>query len=150
MQRVERTAVVEAPADELFAYLADLDRLAEWQTGVVSVRRTSPGPIAVGATAHLVRDLAGQRVEAPLAVAVYEPPRRLVIDTEASGIRASAGFTLDGVAGAESSTSLTFAMEVRGSFMTRFLEGVIASAATSEIETSLARLRARFATSRDA
>ena len=151
MQRVERTTVVEAPADELFAYLADLDRLAEWQTGVVSVRRTSPGPIAVGATAHLVRDLAGQRVEAPLAVAVYEPPRRLVIDTEASGIRASAGFTLvDGADGAEPSTSLTFAMEVRGSFMTRFLEGVIASAATSEIETSLARLRARFATPRDA
>jgi uncharacterized protein YndB with AHSA1/START domain len=148
MQRVERTAVIEAPPAELFAYLADLDRLDEWQAGVVSVRRTSAGPIGVGATAHLVRDLAGQRVEAPLTVAIYEPPRRLVIDTEASGIRASAGFTLAGVDGIASSTSLTFAMEVRGSFMTRFLEGVIASAAASEIEASLARLLARFATHR--
>jgi carbon monoxide dehydrogenase subunit G len=145
MQRVERTAVVDAPPDELFAYLSDLDRLAEWQSGVVSVQRTSSGPIDTGATAHLVRDLAGQRVEAPLTVSVYEPPRRLVIDTEASGIRASAGFTLVAADGSPASTALTFAMEVRGSFMTRFLEGMIASAASSEIETSLARLRDRFA-----
>jgi uncharacterized protein YndB with AHSA1/START domain len=150
MQRVERTTRIDAAPEEVFAYLADLDHLAEWQAGVESARRTSPGTIGVGATAHLVRHVAGQRIEAPLTVTVHEPPRRLVIETEAGGVRATAGFALQPVVGSTPATELSFGMEVRGSMMTRFLEGVIASAAASDIEASLARLRARFATRQDA
>ena len=33
MQRVERSARIGAPPEAVFAYLADLDNLAEWQMG---------------------------------------------------------------------------------------------------------------------
>src|SRR5688572_12479851 len=77
MQRVERTATFAAPPAEVFAYLSDLDRLSEWQTGVVDARRTSEGPLGVGATATVTRELMGQRIVAPLTITAYEPDRRL-------------------------------------------------------------------------
>jgi len=43
MQRVERKAVIGASPAVVFAYLSDLDNLAEWQTGVVSALRTCQG-----------------------------------------------------------------------------------------------------------
>ncbi|MCV0403381.1 MAG: SRPBCC family protein [Chloroflexi bacterium] len=141
MQRVERRTTIEAPPDEVFAYLADLDRLAEWQSGVTEARRTSDGEMAVGATAHVTRQLMGQRIDAPLTVTAYEPPRHLAVGSEVSGVRADA--TLD-VAPAATGSEVVFAMEIRGSMLTAFMEPMIASAAGGDIEASLERLRSRL------
>ena len=144
MQRVERTARIGVPPDELFAYVADLDHLAEWQSGVTSARRTSDGELEVGSTAIVTRELMGQRMEAPLTVTEYEPPRRLGIGSEVSGVKAAAIIDLKPVEG-ERATDLTFAMEIRGSLLTAFMEPMIASAAGGDIEASLQRLQSRFA-----
>jgi uncharacterized protein YndB with AHSA1/START domain len=144
VKRVERSATIPAPAAEVFAYLSDLDRLSEWQAGVVSARRTSPGEMGAGATALVVREVMGNRVEAPLTITEYDPPRRLAIGSEVSGVKAHA--TLDfAEADAGRATDLTFAMEIRGSGFTGFIEGMIASAAGGDIDSSLERLRERFA-----
>ncbi len=132
---------IDAPPEEVFAYLADLDRLPEWQSGVTDARRTSDGEMGVGATAHVTRQLMGQRIEAPLTVTEYTPPGRLAVASEVSGVSALA--TLD-VAAADSGSEVTFAMEIRGSMLTAFMEPMIASAAGGDIEASLQRLRARF------
>jgi len=143
MQRVERTARIPAPPSEVFAYLADLDNLAEWQSGIVSAERVDSGPMRVGSSARVVRELMGQRLAVPLTVTDHEPPGRLGIASEVSGVRAAAMLDLtaadDGAA-----TDLAFAMEIRGSGMTSFMEPMIASAAKGDIEASLARLTARF------
>ena len=144
MQHVERSARIPAPREAVFAFLADLDHLADWQSGVISARRTSQGPIDVGATAHLVRELMGQRIEAPLTVSVHEPPTRLVIDSETGGVRATATLDLASAPDAADETVLTFGMDIRGSLVTRFLEGIVANAAATDIEASLARVRDRF------
>ena len=144
MQRVERRATLPAAPDAVFAYLSDLDRLPEWQAGIVEARRTSDGPLATGATATVTRELMGQRVVAPLTVTTYEPPRRLGIGSEVSGVRVLA--TLDLAPAADgTSTDLAFAMEIRGSGFTAFMESMIAGAAGGDIDASLARLAAVFA-----
>ena len=146
MQRVERSALIPAPPSEVFAYLSNLDNLAEWQTGIVSAEREDAGPMQVGSSARVTRELMGQRLAVPLAVTEYEPPGRLGIASEVSGVRAAAMLELsdadDGTA-----TQLSFAMEISGSGMTRFMEPMIAGAATGDIEASLQRLTARFAAS---
>jgi carbon monoxide dehydrogenase subunit G len=143
MQRVERSIRIPAPPAEVFAYVADLDKLAEWQTGVTAARRTSDGEMRVGSTAQVTRQLMGQRIDAPLTVTDYAPPRRLGIGSEVSGVKALA--TLDLAAADDGrTTDLTFAMEIRGSLLTAFMEPMIASAAGSDIEASLERLRGRF------
>jgi carbon monoxide dehydrogenase subunit G len=143
MKRVERTATIGAPPEALFAYLADLGNLGEWMPGIVSAEVTSPGAIHVGTTARVVRSLGGQQVEAPLTVAAYDPPHRLVITSEVSGVRVAA--SLDLIAAIGDGTDLRFGMEIRGSMLTRFMEPMIAGAAGGEIDATLERLRARFA-----
>ena len=143
MRSVEREATIGVPPDELFAYLADLDNLDEWMAGIVSAEVTTPGDLGRGSTARVVRALGGQQVEASLIVAEYEPPRRLVITSEVSGVRVAATLALQPTAG--DATDLRFAMEIRGSMLTRFMEPMIAGAAGGEIDTTLERLRARFA-----
>ncbi len=143
MQRVERKAVIGAPPAVVFAYLSDIDNLAEWQTGVVSARRTSQGAIGVGATASVTRQLMGQQLEAPLTITEHDPPRRLGIGSEVSGVKAHATLDLE-PADDGRTTELTFAMEIRGSMLTAFMEPMIAGAAGGDIDTSLARLQGRF------
>ena len=147
MKRVERRAVIGAPPAEVFAYLSDLENLSEWQTGVKSTRRTSEGEMGVGGTALVVRELMGQTIEAPLTITEYDPPRRLGIGSEVSGVKAHGVLDLapadDGAA-----TDLSFAMEIRGSMLTSFMEPMIASAAGGDIDASLERLKQRFEATR--
>ena len=144
MKRVERRALIGAPPAEVFAFLSDLDNLSEWQSGVTTARRTSDGEMGVGSTALVGRELMGQRVEAPLTVTEYDPPRRLAIGSEVSGVKARATLDLAPIDDGES-TDLTFAMEIKGSLVTRFMEPMIAGAASGDIDASLERLGRRFA-----
>jgi len=144
MQRVERSARIGASPAEVFAYIADLHKLAEWQSGVVSAELTSDGQMGVGSTASVVRELMGQSIEAPLTVTEFEPPRRMVIGSEVSGVKALAELDLAPAHGG--ATDLSFAMEIRGSMLTAFMEPMIAGAAGGDIDASLERLMARFAT----
>jgi carbon monoxide dehydrogenase subunit G len=143
MKRVERTARIEAPPDELFAYLADLRNITEWMSGVVDARLTSEGEMGVGTTALVTRELMGQRIEAPITVTEYDSPRRVVIGGEVSGVKASA--QLDLTPDGDNATGLSFAMEIRGSLLTAFMEPMIAGAAGGDIDATLERLRAKFA-----
>jgi uncharacterized protein YndB with AHSA1/START domain len=143
MQRVERKATVSAPPETVFAYLADLDHLPAWQTGVLETQRTSDGPMAVGATARVVRQLMGQRFEAPLTVSDYDPPRRMVIDSAVSGV--SVSIALDLVAAPDGGSEIAVVAEIRGSGLTAFMEPMIGSAAGSDLAASLERLREIFA-----
>jgi carbon monoxide dehydrogenase subunit G len=143
VKRVERRATIGAPPSELFAYLADLRNVADWMSGVVAAELTSEGEMGVGSTALVTRELMGQRIEAPLTVTEYDPPRRVVIGGEVSGVRASA--QLDLARDGDDATELSFAMEIRGSLLTAFMEPMIAGAAGADIDASLERIRARFA-----
>lgn len=144
MQRVEGSARIAAPPAEVFAYLADLDNLAEWQSGVLEARRLTDGEIGPGTKLEVTRELMSQRLTAPLTVTEYEPPRLLVIGSEVSNVRVVATLALDeaddGVA-----TDLAFAMEIRGSGFTSFMEPMIASAARKDVAASLERVAERFA-----
>ncbi len=143
MKRVERRAVIGATPAEVFAYISDLDNLSEWQMGVKSARVTSEGEMRVGATALVARELMGQTIEALLTITEYDPPRHLAIGSEVSGVEAHGTLDLapstDGAA-----TDLSFAMEIRGSMLTRFMEPMIAGAAGGDIDASLKRLQERF------
>lgn len=142
MQRVERRARIGAPPQAVFAYISDLDKLPDWQSGVVRAERTSEGEMRPGATARVVRQMMGQQLEAPLTVSEYDPPRRLVIGSEVSGVKALASLDLAPVD--DDATDLSFAMEIRGSLLTSFMEPMIAGAAGGDIDASLERVRRHF------
>jgi Polyketide cyclase / dehydrase and lipid transport len=90
-----------------------------------------------------VRELMGQRVEAPLTVTEHDPPRRLGISSEVSGVKVAATFDC-APADAGTATDLTFAIEIRGSLLTTFMEPMLASAAGGDLESSLSSLKERL------
>ena len=81
-------------------------------TGVVSAELTSEGEMGVGSTALVVRELMGQRFEAPLTVTEFDAPRHVVIGSEVSGVKANVELDLAPPRGR--ATELRFAMEIRG------------------------------------
>jgi uncharacterized protein YndB with AHSA1/START domain len=143
MRRVEASGEIPAPPAEVFDFLADPTNLPRWQAGIVSAERTSDGPLAVGATARVVRELAGQRFAAVLSLSDYERPRRLALTTAVSGIGIEAA--LDLAPNGEAATNLRFAMTIKAqNFFMAPVEGMAADAAQNEVAASLARLREVF------
>jgi carbon monoxide dehydrogenase subunit G len=140
MRFVEASQSIAASPQAVFAFLSDLANLPRWQSGVVSAERTSPDPIGIGSTAHVVRELMGQRLAVDLTITRYEPGRRLALESEASGMGIRAAIDLEPAAGG---TLVRFGMEIQAQsvFLTP-LEGVIAGAAASDVASSLDHVKA--------
>jgi Polyketide cyclase / dehydrase and lipid transport len=142
VRHVEASSEIPAPAADLFAYLARLENLASWQSGIVSAQPTSPGEVGVGSSARVVRDLMGQRITADLTVTSFEPARRMGLTSTVGGVRVDALLEL---ASAGPVTDLRFAMEIRATnlFMAP-IEGMAADAAARDLADSLERLKVIF------
>jgi uncharacterized protein YndB with AHSA1/START domain len=140
MRRVEASQTISASPETVFAFIADLANLPRWQSGIVSAEQTTPDPIGVGSSAHVVRELLGQRLEVDLRVTDYQPGRRLALASAASGIGVNGVLDLEP---ATSGTLIHFTMEIRAEniFMAPF-EGAVAGAAASDLATSLDQLKA--------
>ena len=82
MARLEREIVIAAPPERVFAYLAQPERTPEWSPNVQSVRLTSEGPIGVGAMTETVVKALGTTQRAVGRCTVFDPPRRLVIESQ--------------------------------------------------------------------
>ena len=101
MGRLRREIVIGATPEAVFAFLAQPERLSEWTPGVLAVRRTSAGPVGVGTTTETLVEAFGVRQTLLGRCAVFEAPRRLVVENETAG-----GIKIGGVSiGKISSTS---------------------------------------------
>jgi uncharacterized protein YndB with AHSA1/START domain len=139
MRTVERSIEIAAPRERVFGFLSELDNLPRWQAGILSTEKTTSGPMQPGEQAHVVRQLMGQRIEADLVVTAYEPPARLELESEVSGVRALAVIEV-AEAGSDRS-SVTFSMQISASGFAAFMEGMVASAAEQDIANSLQMLQ---------
>jgi uncharacterized membrane protein len=80
MIRVEFPVEIERPVSEVFAYVTDPGRLAEWQTNVVSVTVDPPGPLRRGSRLREVRRAPlGRTVESLVEVSEHERDRRFAL-----------------------------------------------------------------------
>jgi hypothetical protein len=89
MARYNGTVISRHSAEEVFAYLADLRSVAEWDPSVESSLLTSGEPGTEGARYQLEVGLLGRILDVPYETASVEPPDRVVFtaETEAVSIR---------------------------------------------------------------
>lgn len=76
---LDRTIVVPGDIEKVFEYIADFSNTAEWDPGIVSARRTSPGPVAPGSTFELVAEFMGRQLPTTYEVVSMDPPHRIVV-----------------------------------------------------------------------
>jgi uncharacterized membrane protein len=139
MRRVQASQAIDASADAVFAFVADLDNLPTWQPGVVSASQTSSGPVGVGATARVLRDLMGQRVTVDLEVTDFDPGRRLGLSSAAGGLSISAAMDLEP---RNEATLVKISTEIRSrSPFLAPLEGMAARVAEDDMTAGLRRLK---------
>ena len=71
------TDINRSPQD-VFAYVAELDRHGEWQDAIVKARKEPPGPTRIGTRNIETRKVPGGPREFTSEVIEYDPPKRMV------------------------------------------------------------------------
>jgi uncharacterized protein YndB with AHSA1/START domain len=101
--------VVERPAAEVFAFVADAENDAAWRPGVLDIARVAGDGPGTGARYRQgVKGPGGRRIDADIETTAYEPDRRVGFRTVAGPVRPEGRYelTAEGTA-----TRVRFALE---------------------------------------
>ena len=71
------TVVIERPVNEVFGFVSDLRNVPKWNYYVLSVSKTSDGPVGVDSTYHQVR----KTDEQDIRIVDYQPDRQVTLQT---------------------------------------------------------------------
>jgi hypothetical protein len=138
---IASTIEIDRRADEVFAYVADLDRLGEWQKRIVSARKEPAGPTRVGTRAiELRRTPVGTR-EIVSDIVEYDPPRRLAARGRSGPVRATVTVTVEPL-DAGTRTKITVGLELTGFGIGKVLVLLARRSARADIPRECARLKA--------
>jgi hypothetical protein len=87
---------VQAPPSAVWAVMSDVERWHEWTASITSVTRRDPGPLAIGARAHVRQP---KLRPADFIVTEFEPGRQFTWVTHSPGIMATARHSVEPIPG---------------------------------------------------
>lgn len=138
MLRVEEAITIGLPVEEVFAYLSDVEHLAEWAAEVQSTTVTETGPVRVGMPFQQTIRIVGRTFEAPMAVTVYDPPRRFEFARTSGPMRARIDFALAPV---ESGTRVVQTFEGESGGLLRLADSLLAGTMSRQTRANLTTLK---------
>jgi carbon monoxide dehydrogenase subunit G len=134
--RIDFTIEVERPAQEVFDYLCDVERLPEWQASAIESH--AEGPLAEGSRIVERRRLMGRELTNELEVTAYDPPRRLTLKALGGPVR----FTVDHeLVEIDGSTRVQVVAEAESGTFMKLAEPLLARTAEEELRKDFARLK---------
>ena len=81
IMEVRTVTFIRCPVAEVFAFVTNVENDLRWQPQISEVRVTSEGPIGVGTTFREVRHMFGFRFVWDMNITVFEPNRRICIES---------------------------------------------------------------------
>jgi uncharacterized protein YndB with AHSA1/START domain len=84
MMQFSNTVTIDRPVDEVFAFLTHFENLPRWNYAISETRKTSLGPVGVGARYEQTRAIPTQHVET-FEVTAFEPYQTVAIRGTFSG-----------------------------------------------------------------
>jgi hypothetical protein len=115
MNEFEVVTVIGRPVEEVFAVVRDVTKSPLWNPGLLEVRRTSEGPLGVGATMIYVGTFMGRRYESPVACTGFAENKQLATATTGGPFYLEVDQTLE-PAGAGTKLTIHCRGESRGFF----------------------------------
>jgi len=106
--------VIDRPAEEVFAYLDQLDRHGEWQDSLLSAKVETEGPTRVGTRVVERRKVPGGARDIPYEITEHEPPRKASFRGTAGPVRPVGTVTVDPVGESRSRMALELDLEGHG------------------------------------
>jgi uncharacterized protein YndB with AHSA1/START domain len=91
------TILIGRPIGAVFEFLSEPEHLADWQAEVQWARRTTDGPMGVGAAFEHAIACDGQTRLVTGEVVAYEPPAQLAWLTDLDGLRVVTRISLEAV-----------------------------------------------------
>lgn len=139
MNEFEVVTVIGRPAEEVFAVVRDVTKSPLWTPGLAEVRRTSGGPLGLGATMVYVGTFLGQRYESPVACTGFAENKQLVTATTGGPFHLEVDQMLE-PAGA--GTKLTFRCRADSRGFFRLAERLVIRLTKKQAETGGENLKA--------
>jgi uncharacterized protein YndB with AHSA1/START domain len=135
--RVEHTVEIARPARDVFALLADVSRVPEWQRSAVEAR--ADGPLAEGVRIHERRHFLGHDEQTELEVTAFEPGRRLALRTLRGPVKLSIDHVLEEQDGR---TTMHVTAQGRPHGLLRLAGPAVTAKARQELHRNFQRLKA--------
>ena len=83
--RGRMTGRIDRAAEDVFAYVSNVENNPEWRTAVIETRWLDPGPIGPGRRGQQTSRILGRRYTVIAEVVDWDPPRHLSWATTAGG-----------------------------------------------------------------
>ena len=97
--RCESTVTIGRPPAEVFPWLVDADKVAQWMSGLERYEPLEPGPLRVGSRIAQRLSVSGYALEFELTVAELDAPRRARLTFSGSGFDAANEYVVTPVDG---------------------------------------------------
>jgi uncharacterized protein YndB with AHSA1/START domain len=108
---------VKRPAQEVFAYLADVTKQTEWVHGVTECHLSSAGPIGAGSIAEQSMTFMGKKHVVPMQIVEYVPGQRISFE-KSHPFHIRFGFELEQDGGV---TRVSYPVEMKPTGFFRFI-----------------------------
>ena len=109
---IKHSIEINRPAEEVFAYLDQVDRHNEWQDSLVSTTLETDGPVRVGTRVVERRNVPGGTRYIPFEITRHDPPREVSFRGTAGPIRPVGTYTVDPTG--ESRARLNLELDLEG------------------------------------
>jgi uncharacterized protein YndB with AHSA1/START domain len=113
MAPIVESVEIDRRPEEVFAYVTDVDRLAEWQQGLVSAHRETGEGFGVGSKISMTRRVGGTQRTMTMEVAEASAPRSWTLRGIDGPVRATVRGTIEPLEGGASSR-LTMELDFAG------------------------------------
>ncbi|HUB98430.1 MAG TPA: SRPBCC family protein [Solirubrobacterales bacterium] len=130
---------IERPVAEVFAYVTDPDKLADWQTNTVSAEIEGGSPLGLGTRLREVhRGPGGKELASLVEVSEYEPERRFSLDVIEGALPVDARIGFEPTA---AGTRIAFNVKGQPRGPMRFLAPLLKVALKRQFSEHLANLK---------
>lgn len=137
---VKQSIFIDLPAEEVFAYISNLENLVDWSSIVIALRKATPGTVQVGATFQSTIRFLSKWLSLTFEVVEYEPARYLAIKSTSGVSPCLFCYQLDPVEGGGTSLSQEMTIHHAEGFVELTLP-VVESAVRRQLEYDLFTLK---------
>jgi hypothetical protein len=142
MMRGGSSIHIERAADEVFAFVAEVENNPRWRSYVIESAWLDPGPMRVGRRGRQVSRVVGRRYEVVAEIVDWDPPRHVAWRTLAGGAAVRTDCTVE-----PESVGCRLTITAEGAFtglLWRLVTPVAVAAMTRQSRGDLAKLVAAF------
>ncbi len=113
MASVSSTVTINQPVEKVYNYVAAAENHKAWQTGILDVQLSPPGPANFGSIYAYTSEAMGRKFETKMQVSAIEANKKLSLKTMGVPNPVETAYVFEGLGAA---TKLTVSMELAGGF----------------------------------